>query len=60
MGWRGSSERETRNKAERHPWESLAAERLINARGYHPRDQELANAWQVILASPPPKSGGLP
>lgn len=38
------------------PWKSLrddlaAAEKLINACGYHRRDQELTDAKQAILGS---------
>jgi hypothetical protein len=41
---------------EKYPWESptadlAAAEKLINACGYHRRDEELADAKQAILGS---------
>ncbi len=34
---------------EKYPWESLAAEKLIHACGYHRRDEELADAKRAIL-----------
>ena len=44
------------NSGEKYPWESpaadlAAAEKLINACGYHRRDQELADAKQAILGT---------
>ncbi|MBI2928824.1 MAG: tetratricopeptide repeat protein [Verrucomicrobia bacterium] len=49
-----SAECGVRNEAAKYPWESpaadlAAAEKLINACGYHRRDQELADAKRAIL-----------
>jgi hypothetical protein len=40
-----------RNQSEKYPWESPAAEKLINDCGYHRCDEELADARQAILGS---------
>ena len=45
-----------RNEETKYPWESpaadlAAAEKLINACGYHRRDEELADAKRAILGS---------
>jgi hypothetical protein len=51
-----NSEVGSANEAGQYPWESpaadlAAAEKLINECGYHRRDEELADAKAVLLAT---------